>query len=105
MLVLAPAACIVGGIALSAAFETLTRSIKYAPAAPPALLLPAEKVKPFVYKYLASCFRDLLCNSFCKHRVIRRFILTYCNEVVALMFFLFTSFSWFVCSMEVKINS
>ncbi|XP_024390658.1 dolichyl-diphosphooligosaccharide--protein glycosyltransferase subunit STT3A [Physcomitrium patens] len=43
MLVLAPAACIVGGIALSAAFETLTRSIKYAPTAPPALLLPAEK--------------------------------------------------------------
>ncbi|KAG0567434.1 hypothetical protein KC19_7G134800 [Ceratodon purpureus] len=43
MLVLAPAACIVGGIALSAAFETLTRSIKYAPAAPPALLLSTQK--------------------------------------------------------------
>lgn len=43
MLVLAPAACIVGGIALSAAFDTLTRSVKYAPAAPPALLLPSEK--------------------------------------------------------------
>ncbi|KAG0610849.1 hypothetical protein M758_7G096700 [Ceratodon purpureus] len=42
MLVLAPAACIVGGIALSAAFDTLTRSIKYAPAAPPAVLIATE---------------------------------------------------------------
>ncbi|KAG0566988.1 hypothetical protein KC19_7G102200 [Ceratodon purpureus] len=42
MLVLAPAACIVGGIALSAAFDTLTRSIKYAPAAPPAVSIATE---------------------------------------------------------------
>lgn len=56
MLVLAPAACIVGGIALSAAFETLTRSIKYAPAALPALLLPTEKVKPFINICLANLF-------------------------------------------------
>jgi hypothetical protein len=48
MLVLAPAACIVGGIALSAAFETLTRSIKYAPAALPALLLATETVRLFI---------------------------------------------------------
>lgn len=45
MLVLAPAACIVGGIALSTAFDTLTRSVKYAPAALPALLIPSEKVR------------------------------------------------------------
>jgi len=37
MLVLAPAACIMGGIALSAAFDTLTGSIKFAPPALPAL--------------------------------------------------------------------
>jgi len=43
MLVLAPAACIVGGIALSTAFDTLTRSVKYAPAALPGLLIPSDK--------------------------------------------------------------
>lgn len=59
MLVLAPAACIVGGIALSAAFETLTRSIKYAPTAPPALLLPAEKVRARLYKYFSPMQRSL----------------------------------------------
>jgi hypothetical protein len=53
MLVLAPAACIVGSIALSATFETLTRSIKYAPAALPALLLATETVRLFIS---FSCF-------------------------------------------------
>lgn len=56
MLVLAPAACIVGGIALSAAFDTLTRSVKYAPAAPPALLLPSDKVSLFACKSLYQVF-------------------------------------------------
>ena len=56
MLVLAPAACIVGGIALSAAFDTFTRSIKFAPAAPAALLLPTEKVRHFIYKALVYFF-------------------------------------------------
>ncbi|KAG0594467.1 hypothetical protein M758_UG080000 [Ceratodon purpureus] len=42
MLMLAPAACIVGSIALSAAFDTLTRSINYAPAAPLVVLIATE---------------------------------------------------------------
>jgi hypothetical protein len=44
MLVLAPAACIMGGIALSAAFDTLTGSIKFAPPALPALSSLRQKV-------------------------------------------------------------
>lgn len=56
MLVLAPAACIVGGIALSTAFDTLTRSVKYAPAALPALLTPSEKVRAFTCIYYIDSF-------------------------------------------------
>ena len=48
MLVLALAAAIVGGIALSTAFETLTRSIKFAPAAFPAFLVATETVRHFI---------------------------------------------------------
>jgi dolichyl-diphosphooligosaccharide--protein glycosyltransferase len=44
MLVLAPAACIMAGIALSAAFDTLTGSIKFQPISPSPSPAPSEKV-------------------------------------------------------------
>ncbi len=44
MLVLAPAACIMAGIALSAAFDTLTGSIKFQPISPSPSPVPSEKV-------------------------------------------------------------
>jgi dolichyl-diphosphooligosaccharide--protein glycosyltransferase len=43
MLVLAPAACIMAGIALSAAFDTLTGSIKFQPISPSPSPVPSEK--------------------------------------------------------------
>lgn len=44
MLVLAPAACIMAGIALSAAFDTMTGSIKFQPISPSPSPVPSEKV-------------------------------------------------------------
>lgn len=103
MLVLAPAACIVGGIALSAAFDTLTRSVKYAPAAPPALLLPSEKVRLFVCKSLIKFF-ELFCAP--GGRFLRTSVESSLPNVtkLSLNFFVIRSFSSSVSSMEVKIH-
>lgn len=61
MLVLAPAACIMGGIALSAAFDTLTGSIKFAPSALPALSSLKQKVN--IYEFEAWRQLDMLQES------------------------------------------
>lgn len=88
MLILAPGACVVDGIALSAAFETLTRFIKYAPArSNPRFVDRYRNGKGFFYIFSLFFYVCQVMNTF---YVIIFF--TQCGSVAAFKIFPFTSF-------------